>query len=156
MSRLRHAYLKSLIQPRPLRKKSDKGFFYRFFLREERLAGPGGIYGTAKKSLTQWKSVCANHQNTSWVLPFSQNDPPCVFLLVVLNKKKLRKAGHQNTPYTFGVSVKIQIVIARKKFKWKFKGSNFHWRSCPITLLLYYPFQQKLQSVVKSTVIDGL
>ena len=35
----------------------------------------------------------------------------------VEQKKKLRKAGHQNTPYRFGVSVKIQIVIARKKFK---------------------------------------
>ena len=90
------------------------------------------------------------------ILPFpnicSQNDPPCVFLLVAFNKKKIKKSGSpKNTPYKFGGSVKMQIVKARiKALKIKmFKSSPASMSQDTPTLLymLYFTAKTSIRDV---------
>ena len=74
------------VKPPPLRKKSEKGCS--FFLKEERPSGLGAYNlrpnGSRLKGV--YYVLSSAFSNVS-----SQNDPLCVFLLVVFNKKNSRK-----------------------------------------------------------------
>ena len=84
-SRLKHAYRPPFVKPPPLRKKSEKGCS--FFLGEERLSGLGAYNLTpnGRRLKGVYYVLSSAFSNVS-----SQNDPPCVFLLVVFNKKKVK------------------------------------------------------------------